>query len=847
MSKNKRVRIEIENKFDPQDERIFCPNVNKSGIVGHGLLKKYYIPHLGENLCEYCEIEEDGERRNLSYYQAKKESRHLISELQNWREDILKYQNIKRDENIYIVIKSLEENKSKLNSANKSLDLFKKELEKFKETFDEKLLGYFKFTDDIFLIKDLIDECKFDNKGKLNLIGIGTDHILEAKYVWMSLLFSNMKRQNLDAGNFVLTHEIQNIIQKFVDDYGRANYECCEFVKHLSYRILPDLAKFENKKVSLDVDEVIKRLPTIRNNEEILTIQMLKQRILELEILLQEKERIIFEYNYQQVSMAEDTQANRDIIDQLNTKLDEFSLIIQKQDQIIKQRDAEISRLNLIIKNFNEEMVIRENERILELQKIISQERKQNEINVRELNLQLEKLLHDLKEIKISHENLFLANKELEALLLAEKDNAKIIEELNRKIWELTQIRDNLTKELQNGKTNNIIVINLEREIERLKTILIEKDIQLENHNKKYLLFINDIEYLQKTNESLKKQLAGHITNYSLLTNLNQKIGKRQTAMGSSAISQASLKDLPIVNVPASEIVNDDGKSVSIFENRIYVTSNNDINIETTPNNANFGYVETPSNYNKSPFKQENTENIITKKNFVEFKGRGSYININDVSINERNNVNSLRSSIVIDNTNEKKFIEYPTEIDFIEVNPTNLLLKYLSFQKIVNWINSMNNTNKIFKLNLLYKGSYENFSANRFKALCSNVSNTVVIAQTNYRKIIGLYTPLKWTQNENEELIDKSKKTFTFSIYEDEMYPVIDGKVAIINRTNCGPIFGKDEFEISDCCNDVNTKISDNFGSSFNVGKLTAERFFGGYIYTIKEYEVYRIYEEDK
>ena len=66
---------------------------------------------MGINICEYCEIEEDGEKRNLSYYQSRKLSKHLISELGNWREEILRYQNINGNVNVSKIINSLEENK----------------------------------------------------------------------------------------------------------------------------------------------------------------------------------------------------------------------------------------------------------------------------------------------------------------------------------------------------------------------------------------------------------------------------------------------------------------------------------------------------------------------------------------------------------------------------------------------------------------------------------------------------------------------------------------------------------------------------------------------------------------
>jgi hypothetical protein len=178
----------------------------------------------------------------LSYYQSKKLSKHLISELQNWREEILKFQNINDDVNVKNIVHSLQENNRHLDTSEQSLNKCRDEISSLKGLLEDKLLSYFNYLEEILLIKDLIDECKFDANGKINLVGIGTDSSREAKYIWMSLLFSNMKRQNLNPESFGLTEEVQKSIKNFVNLYINVNSDCNGFVRNLCFNLLPEIA-----------------------------------------------------------------------------------------------------------------------------------------------------------------------------------------------------------------------------------------------------------------------------------------------------------------------------------------------------------------------------------------------------------------------------------------------------------------------------------------------------------------------------------------------------------------------------------------------------------------------------
>ena len=840
-------RISITSKFDPEDERIFCPNVNKAGETGHGLLKKYYIPHLGVNICEYCEILEDGERRNLSYYQSRKLSKHLISELQNWREEILKFQNINNDVNVKNIVYSLQENNKHLDASEQSLNRCREEINSLKALLEDKLLSYFSFLEEILLIKDLIDECKFDANGKLNLIGIGVDSSRESKYIWMSLLFSNMKRQNLNPESFGLTEEVQKCITNFVDLYVTVNSDCTGFVNNICYNLLPEISRLENKEISIDCEDLVRRMPTKNTGVNLSIVNQLKARIAELEHLNSQKDSVIYELKANNSNLAEN----------LNDKLNETSQLKHRIEELLmlnNKKDPEINNLTIVINQINEENN-RNIYRITELEKMISQERKENEFKLSEFSVILEKLRSENREVKISHENLFLRNKELEALLLAEREKSKgykeKIEDLQAKYAELVRVRDNITLELHAEKQSKGNLVALEREIDRLKKALVEKDAQQAEFNSKYYLMINDYDYLRQSNQSLKAQLEGHLSNYNLLTGINQGLANRQTIMGENNIVSTTMKNLPIIEVPNTASVSRfpvkaDNLNKSVYESLELVSSGNptkELGITRSLYESQIFIA------NDAPILHQNIKTngllIPNTKNNIATVNTSNAFNSHSIQFStpQKDQNISLPYKIQTNYLDSYELEKYPKDIDFITINPKNLLLSYSALHKIGDWINSQNALYSIFKVKLLYKSSYEEFSAEKFKANCGGIPDTVVLALTNNGRIIGGYTPLRWQSVRNTEEIDSSKKTFIFALDEGKMFPLKSGEVAISNRDNWGPVFGRNEIEIVDNCAAVNLVPNPNFGTSFETNGVSAKQFFGGSNYYVKEYEVYQIY----
>ncbi len=106
---------------------------------------------------------------------------------------------------------------------------------------------------------------------------------------------------------------------------------------------------------------------------------------------------------------------------------------------------------------------------------------------------------------------------------------------------------------------------------------------------------------------------------------------------------------------------------------------------------------------------------------------------------------------------------------------------------------------------------------------MCDGKEHTVIIAKTQFGKIIGGYTPLAW-RNSGSYINDTAKKTFLFSLTNKEKYEMVHPQYAITGNPNYGPTFGGGhDFYIADNCKNTPNTSYFNFGHSFNLnGKYT-------------------------
>ena len=65
-----------------------------------------------------------------------------------------------------------------------------------------------------------------------------------------------------------------------------------------------------------------------------------------------------------------------------------------------------------------------------------------------------------------------------------------------------------------------------------------------------------------------------------------------------------------------------------------------------------------------------------------------------------------------------------------------------------------------------------------------------MVLIKTEFDKVIGGYTPLKWKINETYQK-DDNLKSFLFSLTHGDKFRLINKEKAIYSDENYGPIFG--------------------------------------------------------
>ena len=130
------------------------------------------------------------------------------------------------------------------------------------------------------------------------------------------------------------------------------------------------------------------------------------------------------------------------------------------------------------------------------------------------------------------------------------------------------------------------------------------------------------------------------------------------------------------------------------------------------------------------------------------------------------------------------------------------------------------------------------------FHSKCDNKSYTLSLVETNEGRRFGGFTDITWDQSESWK---KSNNSFIFSLDNKEVYYNKSGKDSIYcynSKSQHGLAFGEGhDFKLYDNCN-LNNQSYDDSGSSFETnGKKYA--LAGQYNFSVKDYEVYKIYLE--
>ena len=160
---------------------------------------------------------------------------------------------------------------------------------------------------------------------------------------------------------------------------------------------------------------------------------------------------------------------------------------------------------------------------------------------------------------------------------------------------------------------------------------------------------------------------------------------------------------------------------------------------------------------------------LLMKDKDIKLNNRFSRIKSQKVTNKSTIKINyKINSSIITDNS-----------LDFIIDNIQNIYP-----------INNLNG--QILDLQLLYRGSENNFETEIFHSKCDGVKGTLTLIKNNKGVIFGGYTSESW---EGNNITKKDDKAFCFSINLKKIYNIFSGKDAIKCNINYGPIFLNDIF----------------------------------------------------
>ncbi|EXX57065.1 hypothetical protein RirG_210540 [Rhizophagus irregularis DAOM 197198w] len=241
-----------------------------------------------------------------------------------------------------------------------------------------------------------------------------------------------------------------------------------------------------------------------------------------------------------------------------------------------------------------------------------------------------------------------------------------------------------------------------------------------------------------------------------------------------------------------------------------------------------------------------------------------------------------------------KKILNLHPDSKLIDNLIDSKIIKFQHAELISKWIDKLDITDELtssYEFKLIFRGSREEFSIDKFHETCDNQSCTVTVVKVkNSNEILGGYNPIEW-KSKYSYGVTKDSFIFSFDSGDDINKHILsrvkNKKSAIFNHHTYGPSFGgtdlilrydgcyckKDSYErqirrndttssepsylelLCDCCDDIihgmrwkcttcpdydlcqNCKPKSNFHNhpSNHVFKLTCE-------FAIEEYELFQI-----
>jgi hypothetical protein len=145
-----------------------------------------------------------------------------------------------------------------------------------------------------------------------------------------------------------------------------------------------------------------------------------------------------------------------------------------------------------------------------------------------------------------------------------------------------------------------------------------------------------------------------------------------------------------------------------------------------------------------------------------------------------------------------------------------------------------------LYEFKLIFRGSRDGFTGEKFHKICDNKSRTVAIIKVKRNnEIIGGYNPVEW-RSDYRKGITKDSFIFSFKNNEIENYilsRVKDEKLAITNGVCYGPSFGDADLIIK---GKHFYNGSDSYCSKFSYENKISN--FSPAVFSIEEYEIFQI-----
>jgi hypothetical protein len=509
----------------------------------HQTLNKYYLKNKKTFVCEYDGFDDEGPDSFM----------HMPQILEKYHDEIINLQShpeFFEHNEVSLKLPTISKNGKKLNI---DISKFNYEYDKFMQDTFSKLINFFRASNSLIDVKDLIHEVKFTTDGKPELKKIGMDDQKEQKLLILSQYLVLHNHDSITIEN--LTEKFLNFLENYQLKMVDLIFNSLDFLD-LGYELLlPEIAKLEKKKLGqIDNKDYLKSHITtpkfkedlIKNYTEI--IRFKDKELLELKEklnnLTNHKNNLENDKNILQLKFDEfkknskiNDQNSRDRISELQENINELLKENEKhRNERLKNHASDIKKL----REYYDSILDRAK---LDYQKQIENQHKDFEAllnSFKNQNLELEKHQKDISNPANLKNDNNLGNyfTEIEDLVNTEKlnnqlENEKSLEKINQinlDYFNISKENENLKKKILENETNGNNLTNklneLEKENEKLRLLLKEKDDLIQVLNDCHLKEKLDAQSKMDLLSSNFKQTENEFEKFKRDSNRNERYNK---------------------------------------------------------------------------------------------------------------------------------------------------------------------------------------------------------------------------------------------------------------------------------------------------------------------------------